>query len=330
MNVGKIRKIAAKAPPEVLLEVFCAAYKKVPKDQKDELDTVVLSLLQGADKGSEAGLDQLEADFQQFADDVYDRKYCSYPYLSPAKAAKTRWDARMRSFLQVLDGIPGDAPNYARVGKLYIALYRLMGQAYQEHLFHEGNPYKVLRYSQEDLLRKMVTANLSVDSSPEMLRQLIETICRSDCHWDTYPRALQANLLPLLRSEQRKEDALAQTMQLAEEFRKQQEKDPSPDDSYANHRYAKSLDDLVLQIAYTISPQRMLDCLDFYYAHSKHSESEAYVALRILSDFITAAEEKGEDPGEIRKTWNLVYEDALRRGIQPREELQEQYAALKG
>lgn len=335
MNVAKIRKVAAGAPPDVLLEIICETYKKVPKDKKDELDTVILSLLKGS---SEEGLDQLEKDFQQFADDVYHGKYC-YPYLSSAEAAQSRWHAKVKSFLKVLDGIPEDTPDYRRVGALYIALYQLMGQANLDHLFPAGNPFSVLRYSQEKLLQQMVSANLSVDSSPEMLSQLIEVICKAGCHWDTCSRDLQANLLPLLRTERVKEDALAQAMRLSERYiQRQREKDlrkaaaqgASESDTYQEKRYGDNLATLVLQIAYTISPERYLSCLDFFYKRccERDREIALYSALAILTSEINRAGE-GADTSERKRTWVACYEDALQRGIRPREDLQQQYQAYK-
>ncbi len=345
MKVGDLRDMAKKAMPDAVIAALGETYKKVPKDKKDELDEVLVSLLQGRDKvpkkpvkpkAPPVDLDQLEAEVDEFKDNAYDGNYY-YRNSTVPKAQRPKWRFKVMNFLKTMDSIPQDTPEYERVGELYFTLYELLSHAHVEHMFPGDHPFSSIKYSQEDLLQRMVSANLALDDSPEMLYDLIHTICKGYPDPETYHLDLQERLLSFLDTEERRENALAQAMELSEEYTKRLGKEPSfstwiTSESIEDDHCVRNLSEMVLQIACAISPERFLSTLDFYYDHCYEHDHEValYRALRIVYRSLDDTEEAGKDNAEPKKTWVACYEDALKRGIKPRDELQKKYKEYKG
>lgn len=342
MKVGDMKELAKNAPYDVLLAAFCEAYKKVQRGKKEELDDILVPLFQSGTakkpKPKKAPLetvDQLEEAVSDFAEKAY-KDYFYYDNDIVPKAERPKWRFAVKDFLKAMDMIPEDAPDYARVAALYITLYQVLSHGHVEHMFRGDDPFRSIDYPQEKLLERMISANLAADDSPEKLYELIHTICRGYPNPEMSQAGLQRHLLPLLDTEERRENALEQAMKLSEEYIGRLGKERSfstwiTSESIEDNCCAEGLSEMVLQIARSISPERYLSCLDFYYEHCYERDHEIalYRALDILYGEIYWAEE-GTDTSEPKRIWVACYEDALRRGIQPREELQEQYATYKG
>ena len=348
MKVGELRTMAKNAPPDAMLSALTEAYKKVPKDKKDELDQSLAAIFSAAagkpipvpeskPKVPAVNLDRLEAEVEKFTDNAYDGNYY-YSNNKVTKANRPKWRFKVMDFLKTMDDIPTDHPEYARVAELYITLYKVLSHGHVEHMFHGDEPFRSISYEQTALLERMVSANLAVDDSPETLYELIHAICRGCPSPEIYHLDLQECLLSFLDTEERRETALEQAMQLSEEYIGRLGKERSfstwmiTSESIEDNRCAENLSEMVLQIAYDISPERYLSCLDFYYEHCYERDHEIalYRALRIPYRSLYHAEEAGLDAAVSKKAWVDTYEDALKRGIQPREELQKQYAKYKG
>ena len=342
MKVGEMKELAKSAPNDVLLAAFCEAYKKVQRGKKEELDDILIPLFQSGTakkpKPKKAPLetvDQLEEAVEDFAE----KAYCDYFYYDNdvvPKAERPKWRFTVKDFLKTMDKIPADDPEYARVAALYITLYKVLSHGHVEHMFRGDEPFRSIDYPQEKLLERMVSANLAVSDSPETLYDLIHAVCKGYSNPEMSQAGLQGHLLPFLDTEERRETALEQAMKLSEEYIQRLGKEPSfstwiTSEIIEDDNCARALAKMVLQIARTISQERYLGCLDFYYEHcyERNHEVALYRALDILYDEIYWAEE-GADTSEPKRIWVACYEDALQRGIQPRESLQKQYKEYKG
>ena len=349
MKIAELRALMKSATRDQLAMALAETFKKVPKDKKEELDSILQPTLSGdgsapkkaakPEKPEKPKVDiaDLTERVYAFTENAWEGNYY-YSNRKVPKASRSKWRFLVMGFVKELESVPQDDDDACeKAADLWLELYKVLSRGNIEHLYSGDNPFHSIGIPQEDFVTRMAGANLNADISPEHIREVISAVCRGGMAMDSYSYDVMGALISCFETEEELQVALEQARLLSEELIQKIGKKPKFStwitvEKIENDNAAENLGVMVLMIASSISQQAYLDNLDFYYEHSYQSNPE--VALYVALDIVSRLYKDDEDPTSpgtiaVNRFWVAVCEDGLKRGIEPRNEIQKNYEFLK-
>ena len=338
MKVAEVRNALKKYDQDTLIELFVSAYKMAPKARKeDELDPLIMDYKKVIEDRKSTGKTKknaivdfaaLENEIELFISNAYDQNYVAPNRVVP-KAKRSKWRFMVKGYIKQLTTVTVDDSNYESSVKLLLSLYKMLCYGCGYYIFSTDDPFNSIGMQQPNLYRIVAERTFATGYSPQKIRAMInlaveECLSREALH--TYMYFELANLLktPDLKNIailEAKEMIVEENTRHQETLSKMTKKERRHYNmrhaDYEHERIINELSELVM-ILYLVL-QEFMEGVPFFY--KTYQEKDKEIILFILLRTASMIEDN--------KIWKQVYEDGIKRGIEPRESLQEMYKELK-
>ena len=220
----------------------------------------------------------------------------------------------MKNYIKELVKIPRDSPDHGDAAELLKKLYGVLCAACNVYLFSTEDPFRSVGIEQTDLCRGVLINVFSSGYTRENIRDMLLMVTTGGLDRET----LHIELEFLLLGELEVSDVKYMAIQEAKELIRGMEEELSAQTGYSSGRFQKEecineLCNMILMTAAALcEPEQEVE---YYFKHCRESNKEI-VLYRVLSMLQYMDDDK---------TWVWAYEYAVKKGIKPREELQEEY-----
>lgn len=322
MKIQELRNLLKSAERENLEKAFVECYKLLRKGQKEENDSLLTALLEG--KPTDQAKAALSVDFgtlaQQidaFVSNAYDGNYFAPNRIIP-KSQRPKWRFMVKNFIKELSKIPPDSDNYEKSVKLLTDLYCLICTACNIYLFSAEDPFRSIGWKQADFFALVVAKTFAIGYSRERIAQLLSYAVSGGLSRESLHIEQEIVLLNNLKTSEVKYIAIEEAKKQVEE----KESTLASFKKYDSRQYEveEVINELIsLIFIITIDLVEPEEGIKYFFKHSKklNKEITLYCALN-LADWM------GED-----KLWIEIYEYGLRKRINPRDRLKEEYEKRK-
>lgn len=146
MKVQELRNLLGTSERAHLEKAFVECYKQLRKGQKEEIDPVLTTILEGKEidpktKGSPVDFAQLEQQINQFICNANALNYF-IPNRTISKNQRPKWRFLVKNYIKELAKIPADSENQEKSVKLLSDLYGLICQACNVYIFSTEDPFR--------------------------------------------------------------------------------------------------------------------------------------------------------------------------------------------
>ena len=326
MKVDDLRTTLKKYDTNALTEIIVALYKIIPKSRKenDSLDEFLknFSLEKKKTAKKEVSVDYpaLEMEIEQ----LIEYANASY-YLAPNryvnKEKRSKWRFEVRRIIKELISVSGE--NNEGAAQMFASIYEMLSYCCNYYVFRTQDPFSAVGYNQPELLdcvlRKIFHNGVDQDS----IKKAVFLTLDSNVDRETLHSELLWVLMERLKTPDAKEIALNKCVEFIETFDRYQAakgvfRYSIKYDDYHKNKCIENTAELYLKIK--LSLHEYDEGIAFFWQHySRYNNKEItlYVLLWILGI------------KELHDLWISEYEKAVKKGIDPREELQEEYAKRK-
>jgi hypothetical protein len=326
MKVGDLRTVLAKYKKDDLIEIVVALYKLIPKNRKESegLDDLISNFSKEnkkiAKKDTTVDFYALEAEIEQlieYADNLY--------YLAPNryvnKDKRSKWRFEVKRFIKGLLAVKREESDEAAI--MLARIYEMLSYCCNYYVFRTETPFTAVGYSQLELLDLVLGKVFHNGFDQESIKTAVYLTLDSNVDRDTLHSWLLWTLMGKLKTPDVKEIALSQCVTFIETYDvfqavKSVFRYNLEYDNYRKNDCISYAAELYLIIKFSLYDYD--DGISFYWKHfCKYSNSE--ITLYCLLEII--------DPEENKDLWIREYENAVKKGIEPREKLIEEYMSLK-
>ncbi|MDE7272768.1 MAG: hypothetical protein K2N95_06845 [Lachnospiraceae bacterium] len=323
MKVQELRQLMEAADMEHLMKAFAESYKHLRKEQKEEIDPVIVDILKGntvVKKKTEeivVEFEDLEQEIEDFARNAYAQNYVAPNRVIP-KNQRPKWRFMVKKFIKELEKIPLEDSNYAKAVKLLTDIYALICDSCIRYMFSTEDPFRSIGWEQAALFELVVRKTFSTDYTREEFSRLLLLAAGSGLSIDTLRISQQIILIDGLKTRAALEPAAEEVQKMIEE-RAEKLKGLK---KYDNRRHGLESDinelcDLFLLLSAALAE---LDRgVEYYFSHYKRDseESTLYHALNLI------------DRMEEDELWIQVYEYGMKHKIKLADYMQTKYEERK-
>lgn len=319
MLVSELRETLKKYKEEELRTIVVEMYKSMPKKLREDrdVDTLVQDIRAyknrggagGAQKG-ETDIDSLKAQIDLFIDYAYNQCYCA-PNSYVHKKERPKWRFKVRAFIKDLRAFPADSEGGKIATDLLQKLYEMLSYGCAYFIFNTDNPFRSVGIEQTKLLDVVISRKLGSGINKGQLKSAIELVLNSYVDRETLHSFLILIFTDNLKTPDAREAALEQC-----ELIKMELKRSKPDlkkgrhHDYKHEEKLNNLTEIVFRINIALYEYEQA----IRYFHKYYTEWNPEVSLFVLLDLLRVY--------ELKKYWLREYEEAVKRGIKPRESLQ--------
>lgn len=116
MKVQELRQRLQAADREYIEKAFVESYKQLRKEQKEEIDAVLIEILEGKDTGKKKtinalGFEDLEKQITEFIKNAYAQNYFAPNRIIP-KNQRPKWRFLVKNFIRQLEKILLESENW--------------------------------------------------------------------------------------------------------------------------------------------------------------------------------------------------------------------------
>lgn len=330
MLVSELKKTLGKYKKEELILIITEMYKFMPKKLREEKD--IDSLLKDAPnyirigKGAKAkdmqiNMDDLKQEIDRFIDHAY-KQYYFAPNNVIHKKDRPKWRFKVKNYIKTLQNIAVDGDEGSIATGLLAKLYEMLCYACGYYLFNTEAPFRSVGIEQEALLDTVIERRLSYGINQENVKFAIELVTKSIENPNTVNSSLIYVLVKNLKTADAKEMAIEQCKLLLNKWK--ESKKTSTKKSWSADRSDYELgekNNLLAEMVFRINIalcefDEAIQSFKKYYA-SYNAEVNLYVLLKLLWEY------------ELKDLWMREYEEALKKGLKPRENLRNIYKFIQ-
>lgn len=326
MKVQELRDRLKTAERDTLEKMVVEMYKKFPRAKKEEeIDVLIEDVLAGSGTKTAKKSQQI-ADFAGLKEEILEfieNAYAGY-YLAPnrvvPKHLRPKWRFQVKQYVKELEKMSMEDEHYKESVELITKLYKLLCTACGYYLFSSDDPFRSVGIGQEEFYRKVLARNFGIGYSEETIREMLLLAGAVNLDRNTLYLELEAAFLSSLKTS----DVKYTAMRLAKDVVQEKEGQLGGMKQYDSRRYSiseviREMCIVVLAISILLGePEKEVTYFFKHYGGQRgEREVTLYVALEVVDAF-------GDDA-----LWCQVYEEAVKAGISPREELQEGYESRK-
>lgn len=325
MKVEEIRSALREWPLEDILKLFSIAYRRLPKETKEEID----ELIQAGPKAKAApkpkkparrAFKDIYAEAEKLIDNATEGNYY-YTNRAVSKKQRSNWRFTVKGLIKELETFQPGEPDYVPSCFLLLDIYDILGRATSFYTFASQDPYHTLGYESQRQCFQSFTDRVLKAPEEELLKRLIQAGCNGDNDYASVDCEFHQVLLEAFAEDLPHARALAG--QLFAPVR----------EDYNIHYKGRFLgmiteeqiichsryDSLVWFIAATyVWEGRPLDAYAYVREENPNGKNGPEIDLYHLLNYYA----------NDRENFLPIYEAALKDGIKPREELQKQYQKL--
>ena len=318
MKVQELRNLLGTSERAHLEKAFVECYKQLRKGQKEEIDPILTTILEGKEmnpkaKGSPVDFAQLEQQINEFIRNANALNYF-IPNRTIPKSQRPKWRFLVKNYIKELAKILADSENHEKSVKLLSDLYGLICEACNVYIFSTEDPFRSIGWKQPDLYALLAAKAFANGYSRENISQMLLFATGSGLSRESLTIQQELILLGHLKTSDVKYIAIEEAKKLVDD---RTSKLPSLD-KYSSQRYAltETINELCSMIfLITVDLAEPEDGIKYFFKHvmERNNEIKLYCALDLI------------DWMDDNETWIKVYEYGISRKIKPRDSLVESY-----
>jgi hypothetical protein len=310
--VKDLRQLLEKYSDSTVREIVVEMYKKIPKKIKEDngIDYYLEHIEQAMDKTlkpkvEEIDFDDLSLDVSEFIGNVKAGYYFS-PNRVVDKTRRSKWRVEAKRYIKGLLGANED--NAEEASELLLELYETLSTACGYTILVSDNPFQTLGYKQEEFLKVVFEKRFHNGYTQKKIEEACKTIINSYVDRETVYRDLNESLVETLQTDEAREMAL--------DFLSKYKSVSS--DEYTRRQKRNYATDLYLMIKLKMNDYD--GGISYFLAN--YQERDPEITMYCLLTYYLRKE-------DLNSYWLREYESALKRGIDFRNGLKEQYVERK-
>lgn len=163
MKVKELRDLLKDKDIKLINDAFVEVYKALPKSKKEELDSVIESIVKGEGKKKtvkqeEVSLNDLFVEIQDFLQDAYHGFYIAPNRIVPKKE-RPKWRYKVKRYLKILFEVSSDHPDFLQVVILIREIYKVLSYGCGVYVFSSDDPFASVGIAQEELYEEYKTTD---------------------------------------------------------------------------------------------------------------------------------------------------------------------------
>jgi hypothetical protein len=300
----------------ILVELYKAVPKKVCEEKQID-DLIALGPAAYKRRKEVPGglvkvdLKPLQEMITCFIDNAYKQNYLA-PNRFVSKNDRPKWRFVVRDFFKTLQTIPADSDDGRTATELMAKLYEMLCYACDYYLFRSEDPFRSVGIVQGETLDLIASRLLLGGTSPERIRRLIELVVEGRVDRESLPEVMVSLVIERLKTPDLRVIAIEQAELLLAAHRQRGKQKKSFDPTIEYHWQEKN--NLIVRfIFFVLMRQSEYDQAIQYY-HQHFIERNKEVALYILLNSLEVPDRQ--------RYWIREYDQAVQKGIQPRQNLQ--------
>ncbi len=329
MLVSELRELLNKYKEKDLRILIVEMYKAMPKKMREEKE--IDRLLQDVNeylnigkvkKGQEeVDLDILKPEIEKFIEYAY-KQYYFAPNSYVHKKERPKWRFKVKAYIKSLESVPVEGEEGKTATDLMGKLYGMLSYACAYYIFNTEDPFRSVGIKQTDLVDSIIQRKFGNGFNNESIRSAIELVINSNLDRVTLHSFLISVLIKNLKTPDTKEIAIEQCYILRKE-----QLNPSTNKSkrsslsdlyeYQKKERLNNLVEIVFRLNIALSEYDK--AIEYFNKNYKEKDKEIslYVLLFLLFQY------------DLKEHWISVYENAVKKGIEPRGGLQKTYEYIK-
>lgn len=325
MKVGELRQKIRGYGRDNLEHIIAEIYKAIPKSIREAkgIDSVIINPEARPARPAEPvqrDLDDIRWETEEFLSDAYNQYYFAPNSVVP-KRKRSGWRFTARRLFKELHQAADNQDDAPAALNLLKDLYRMLCYSCRYVLFSGSDPFDSVGIRQVDFFRVVLDIEKRVEPPRRFVRNSILLALADDLNTHTLWEDLLEMIVACLETVDMKEIAIAICDDLRKDAAEDRLRDLEPFakgcEDYRARDFVNHLAILGWMCHMALDqPEDAVRYFRQYYVE-KNAEVALYVLLRMI---------------EHRRSWPLwcrAYEEAVRSGIHPREELQRQFKDIQ-
>lgn len=318
--VSELRGLLSHYQAEDLRVLVAEMYKSMPKKLREEkdIDRMIQNVQEHIrtrkterNEGIQADMLLLRPVVEEFLEYAYQQYYFA-PNSYVHKKERPKWRFKVKAFIKDLQSIPVEDEDGAAATDLLDKLYRMLCYACCYYIFNTEDPFRSVGIGQIELLNIITARRLRAGVHRDSIRAVLELVVLQGVDREVTHSKLMREVIGLLRTPDSKQMAIEQCKALSIQIRSEKPQKTKGDDSmrsYVRDEKQSNLAEMVFRLHGTLG--EFEEGIQYYRANlvERNPEVALYKLLSLLH--------------ELRQLdWCMrVYEEALKKGIQPRQML---------
>lgn len=328
MLIAELRALLKRYNEEELQRIISEMYKSMPKKLREEkkvdmlLEDVHTYMSIGKSDAKQAeplNFERLTSEIEDFLEYAYNQYYM-VPNHFVHKKERPKWRFKVKGYIKELQGISIATKEGKKATELLQKLFEMLSYACGYYLFNTENPFKSVGIEQGEFLDIVIKRKIGSEINPEVLKSVIKMVIVSEVDRETLHTYLIQILIMSLKSTDSKMMAIDQCKLLKHEIDKSSLTSSKKSWDYNNYKLEEQSNNLVEMIFRIQMELYEYDEAIQYFNENyrqRNDEIKLYVLLHLLLDY------------ELVGHWLMQYESALKKGIEPREDLQMNYQQIR-
>lgn len=330
MLISEVKELLKKYKEEELRLLISEMYKSMPKKLREEKN--IDALLQDVHahlrlgkvqkiKNNQIQIKDLNLEINQFIDYAY-KQYYFAPNSYVHKKERPKWRFKVKAYIKNLQGISVEGEEGKESTNLLEKLYNMLCYACGYYIFSTDDPFRSVGIEQTVLLDVIIIRKFGNEINKESIKSAVTLVINSRVDRETLHSSLIKVLIKNLKSPDSKKIAIEQCMFLKEELNISKPRSSkklwlSDSSDFMKREKINNLVEMVFRLNVALCEYD--EAIKYFKYNSVELDSEVslYVLLSLLLEY------------ELKEYWLKEYDEALKKGVKPREALQKTYKYIK-
>jgi hypothetical protein len=325
MLIGEVRKIIKKYSSKELQLIISEMYKSIPKSVKEDKD--IDEIINNPDEFSKPkakrikkkiplpDIEELQDDIEEFVGNAMAQNYYAPNRIIPKKE-RSKWRFIVKNFYKDLLASASVEENIPLASKLMEDIYIVLCHACSVYIFSSVEPFQSIGIKQTEFLKTLLILKSRYLGQKEFSRTALTLITDNPGQHESQRDALLLVLLDLIKTP----DALETAFENCKELLTTPVKIPKAfkhRSDYHRRNRRNCLAEMLLLCSDKLHEiERGIKCF-WKYSSNNNAEIKLFCLICILKRL------------NKKKEIILVYENALRKKIKPRESIEKFYKTIK-
>ncbi len=328
MKVSELRQKLKAMKKDELQTLFVEMYKQIPQKVREakEIDSLIDNPNYYKEKRKNSTVKNETVDFEdvkleveRFIQDAYADHYIA-PNRIISKKERSNWRFTAKRLVDNVTSLSNDPKHMKTCASLLEELYKLFCYASSHYVFASDTPFQTIKISQADFLKRVILLKKQTETPDEWIRDAVLLIIDNDVDYDTLYRSLMIVFIETLNNAPIKEKAVEICKQLVAEKKKELKQMKVSKHSSTTFSMERKINHLIEMVFMIQSLLGEYEAANTYF-QKNYEEDIAEVKLYIFLKLIMGYQQP--------KNWLMEYERAVKKGIEPRNSLQDMYDEMK-
>ena len=325
MKIQEFREKIKMADHVKLEKIASEIYKRLPKASKEEMDSAIEQILCGETpektiKPVSVSFETLEKEILTFLSHV-DANYYFEPNRVIPAAKRSKWRFEVMRFIKELEKVQADSGHAEDAARLYLEIYNRLAYGCGYYIFRSDDPFRSIGIRQGEFYPRLAVKYFSTGFTDQKILDMLRAATSVYIDRETLYDELEAAFIRELRTRDMRERALgiakAEVSRLEAKYPAKKTGYRAQTDYETDHKIDE-ISNTILGLGIALFEEK--DAIEFYMKHSREHDEEVklYIALEAIDYF-----------GGSVQLWLNTYEEAVKKGVKPRNRLIEAYNKKK-